>query len=343
MTSNRRNPASTQSIDRRRRDLLSAAGVGIATATLSGVFPGSAATAQAQTSNVLRWGVVGTGGIANSMAPRIREAAGAVLSAVSSRRMETAREFAEEHGAPQAFDSWKAMIESDEVDAVYIATPTSVREEIGVAAANAGKHVLGEKPFANLPSLQRITAAPPPTAARIGLPSLGWIIAPPCSTAPAAPQEGDWGAGVDAFELRDSRLVFVDRERGDLEVDVDRLALFNFRTWQPERPGSFDLKAQVNGELPDALDHRRVVPAVGGQDLERDDPPHARVQSPIHGSHTAVAQLGLELVVADPTEHRFCRFLKRLVRGINEQPRTVFRSWARFRFSRAKARTDSFV
>ena len=62
-------------------------------------------------------------------------------------------------GAPQAFDSWREMIESDEVDAVYIATPTSVREEIGVAAANAGKHVLGEKPFANLPSLQRITAA----------------------------------------------------------------------------------------------------------------------------------------------------------------------------------------
>jgi predicted dehydrogenase len=159
MTSNRKNPDSTQSIDTRRRDLLSAAGVGIATATLSGVFPGSATAVRAQPGSVLRWGVVGTGGIANSMAPRIKEAEGAVLSAVSSRRMETAREFAEEHGAPRAFDSWREMIESEEVDAVYIATPTSVREEIGVAAANAGKHVLGEKPFANLPSLQRITAA----------------------------------------------------------------------------------------------------------------------------------------------------------------------------------------
>ena len=109
MTSNRRNPASTQSIDRRRRDLLSAAGVGIATATLSGVFPGSAATAQAQTSNVLRWGVVGTGGIANSMAPRIIEADGAALAAVSSRRMETAREFADKHAVPNAFDSWQEI------------------------------------------------------------------------------------------------------------------------------------------------------------------------------------------------------------------------------------------
>ena len=98
MTTNRRNPASTQSIDRRRRDLLSAAGVGIATATLSGVFPGSAATAQAQTSNVLRWGVVGTGGIANSMAPRIVEANGAELAAVSSRRADSNSPHSLPHG-----------------------------------------------------------------------------------------------------------------------------------------------------------------------------------------------------------------------------------------------------
>ena len=128
MTSNRRNPASTQSIDRRRRDLLSAAGVGIATATLSGVFPGSAATAQAQTSNVLRWGVVGTGGIANSMARMIKMADTSDLAAVSSRRMETAQAFADEHSVPDAFDSWEDMCGSDTVDAIYVATPTSVRE-----------------------------------------------------------------------------------------------------------------------------------------------------------------------------------------------------------------------
>jgi predicted dehydrogenase len=51
------------------------------------------------------------------------------------------------------------MLEFDGVDAIYVATPTFVREEICVAAADAGKHVLGEKPFANLPSLRRITAA----------------------------------------------------------------------------------------------------------------------------------------------------------------------------------------
>jgi predicted dehydrogenase len=146
-------------IDAGRRRLQGAAGASVATATLAGVFPGSAGTLRAQPSATLRWGVVGTGGIANGMAPRIQEASGAELAAVSSRRMETAREFADRHGVGRAFDSWQDMLDWDGVDAIYIATPISVREEIAVAAASAGKHVLGEKPFANLPSLQRITAA----------------------------------------------------------------------------------------------------------------------------------------------------------------------------------------
>ncbi len=107
----------------------------------------------------LRWGVVGTGGIANSMARMIKAADNAELAAVSSRRMETAREFADEHGVPNAFDSWAEMSAADSVDAIYVATPTSVREEICLAAAENGKHVLGEKPFASLPSVKRITAA----------------------------------------------------------------------------------------------------------------------------------------------------------------------------------------
>jgi len=142
----------TSSIDSDRRTLLTAAGAGILAATFGGpAFAGAEKT--------LRWGIVGTGGIANSMAPRVQQADHAELAAVSSRRMESAEEFAGKHSAGRAFDSWADMIAWDGVDAVYVATPTSVREEICVAAAKAGKHVLGEKPFANLLSLQRITAA----------------------------------------------------------------------------------------------------------------------------------------------------------------------------------------
>lgn len=107
----------------------------------------------------LRWGIVGTGGIANSMAGMIKLADNAELSAVSSRRLETAKEFASEHAVTHAFDSWEAMCSFDEVDAIYVATPTSVREEICLAAAAHAKHVLGEKPFASLPSVRRIIAA----------------------------------------------------------------------------------------------------------------------------------------------------------------------------------------
>ena len=108
---------------------------------------------------MLRWGIVGTGGIANSMGRMMKLAPNAELIAVSSRRMESAEAFAKTHCAGRAFDSWAEMCAWDGVDAIYIATPTSVREEIGVTAANNGKHVLGEKPFASLPSVQRIAGA----------------------------------------------------------------------------------------------------------------------------------------------------------------------------------------
>ena len=107
----------------------------------------------------LRWGIVGTGGIANLIARHIATTPLAGLSASSSRTMSSAREFANRHGAEFAFNDWKALCESDEVDAVYVATPTSVREEISIYAARAGKHVLAEKPFASAESVQRIVAA----------------------------------------------------------------------------------------------------------------------------------------------------------------------------------------
>jgi len=142
-----------------RRELLRTAGGVVVASFLPGIgmfVPGQAMTKEAK---IMRWGFAGTGMIANSMASVLRMAPHGVLTAVSSRRMESAQSFADQHGAGRAFDSWQEMVEWDGVDAIYVATPTSVREEICVAAAKAGKHVLGEKPFASLPSLKRITGA----------------------------------------------------------------------------------------------------------------------------------------------------------------------------------------
>lgn len=139
-------------IDAGRRKILGAVG---ACAVASAISPAFAATPV----RPLRWGIVGTGGIANGMANMIKVADNAELAAVASRKIETAKEFATKHGVPGAFGSWSEMLSSDTIDAVYVATPTSIREEVCLLAAAKGKHVLGEKPFANLPSLRRITAA----------------------------------------------------------------------------------------------------------------------------------------------------------------------------------------
>ena len=108
---------------------------------------------------MLRWGFVGTGGIANAMARVVATVSLAELRAVSSRRTMSANEFADRYDVALRFDDWQAMLDSDDIDAVYVATPSSVREEISTAAADAGKHVLAEKPFASSASVKRIIEA----------------------------------------------------------------------------------------------------------------------------------------------------------------------------------------
>ena len=107
----------------------------------------------------LRWGFVGTGGIASAMAEVITTMPLAALRGVSSRRMMGANEFADRFDVALRFDDWQTMLESEDIDAIYVATPTSVREEISVAAADAGKHVLSEKPFVSSASVKRIVEA----------------------------------------------------------------------------------------------------------------------------------------------------------------------------------------
>jgi predicted dehydrogenase len=142
-----------------RRKLLETAGAGAVLSAISPVVAAQSSGADEQTARPLRWGIVGTGSIANHIASMIKIAARAQLAGVASRKIETARQFASKHGIPAAFGSWAEMLSSNTVDAIYVATPTAVREEVCLSAAANGKHVLGEKPFANLPSLRRITSA----------------------------------------------------------------------------------------------------------------------------------------------------------------------------------------
>ncbi len=109
--------------------------------------------------NPLRFGIVGCGMIADVIVPLLAQVAETAVVAVAGRGAEEAGAFADRHRVPVALGDWRDLVQRADVDAVYVATPTGVREEIAVAAAHAGKHVLAEKPFASLESLQRIQQA----------------------------------------------------------------------------------------------------------------------------------------------------------------------------------------
>ncbi|MEO3780338.1 Gfo/Idh/MocA family oxidoreductase [Micromonospora sp. B11E3] len=94
-----------------------------------------------------RWGILATGQIAGRFAEDLRLVPGAELVAVGSRTPETARRFAERHGARRAYGSWAELAADDEVDAIYVATPHAAHHEAAMTCLAAGRAVLVEKPF----------------------------------------------------------------------------------------------------------------------------------------------------------------------------------------------------
>lgn len=83
-----------------------------------------------------------------------------VLKAVCSRNEDKVRAFAEQWGYGSVETDWKKMISRDDIDAIDICTPNNMHAEIAIAAAQAGKMVLTEKPLArNLDEAQRMVEA----------------------------------------------------------------------------------------------------------------------------------------------------------------------------------------
>ncbi|MCK3779817.1 Gfo/Idh/MocA family oxidoreductase [Ensifer sesbaniae] len=98
---------------------------------------------------MLRFGILSTAKIGRDLVvPAIQDAENCVVSAVASRDFAKARAMADRFSAPHAFGSYEDMLASDVIDAVYIPLPTAQHVEWSVKAANAGKHVLCEKPIA---------------------------------------------------------------------------------------------------------------------------------------------------------------------------------------------------
>jgi D-xylose 1-dehydrogenase (NADP+, D-xylono-1,5-lactone-forming) len=108
----------------------------------------------------LRWGILGTARITRRLIPAFRAARRSTLVAVASRNHERASAFAAEWNVPRALSGYDSVLADDGIDAVYIPLPNSEHVRWTLAAIDAGKHVLCEKPLALDPlDVERITAA----------------------------------------------------------------------------------------------------------------------------------------------------------------------------------------
>lgn len=115
----------------------------------------------------LRWGFLSTAGIGRKNWVAVRNAENCELAAVASREIEFSRKFVAEcqakaafETAPKAMGSYEELIDSPDIDAIYVPVPTGLRKEWVIRAAKAGKHILCEKPCAvNAANLEEMLAA----------------------------------------------------------------------------------------------------------------------------------------------------------------------------------------
>lgn len=115
--------------------------------------------------NIVRWGFIGAAEIARKNWKAVRMSGNGVVAAVASRDVARAEAFIHDCSIeapplvvgsdgeatltrPEAIGDYQALLDRDDIDAVYIALPTAIRKQWVIAAAQAGKHVLCEKPIA---------------------------------------------------------------------------------------------------------------------------------------------------------------------------------------------------
>jgi predicted dehydrogenase/aryl-alcohol dehydrogenase-like predicted oxidoreductase len=95
----------------------------------------------------INWGILSTGRIAKTFARGVSESKTGTVVAVASRNQESADSFGDEFGIEKRFSTYEALLADPAVDAVYIATPHPLHAQWAIKAAEAGKHILCEKPL----------------------------------------------------------------------------------------------------------------------------------------------------------------------------------------------------
>ena len=95
--------------------------------------------------NKIKWGILSTGHISKKFADALALLPDAVLAAVASRDLETAKNFAEKYNVPKAYGTYEELAADPDIDVIYIGTPHTFHLENSVMCMRKGKAVLCEK------------------------------------------------------------------------------------------------------------------------------------------------------------------------------------------------------
>ena len=107
----------------------------------------------------VRWGIIGPGSIANNFADALKESYSGILIGIASLNDKRRENFGNKFNIQQQFrfQDYDSLLDSNDIDAVYISTPHTLHAELTVKAAGKGKHILCEKPAAvNLIEFQKV-------------------------------------------------------------------------------------------------------------------------------------------------------------------------------------------
>ena len=98
---------------------------------------------------MINWGIIGLGNIANAFAEAIREISDCKLKGIASLNKSKLTTFGEKYNIDQKyrFNSYDELINSDEIDTVYIATLNNTHKDLIIKSIDARKNILCEKPI----------------------------------------------------------------------------------------------------------------------------------------------------------------------------------------------------
>ena len=118
----------------------------------------------------IRWGVLGVAKIATTkVIPAMQRATNVEIAAIASRDVNKARAAAEQLGIPQAYGSYEELLQDPSIDAIYNPLPNHLHVPMSIRAAEAGKHVLCEKPIAlSVAETRELIAARDKAGVKIG-------------------------------------------------------------------------------------------------------------------------------------------------------------------------------